>query len=218
MKKKLIGLVVVVLMFGRIVGANATLIDQSNGVIFDDVANQYWFQNMIHQTYDQQIAGISELNTAGSGYISPFWGDWRMADTVDMMNLWEYTGSELVVFNFSQMHIPTGSSATIGYVRARYNNESIDGYHFVAGLNIPLIIAGYPGVEVYPILPEKTVLSQYAAPDSDFVDAWIVADGSFSFIPTPVPEPATILLFSVGVACLAGIRLRKKPSVPDYTS
>jgi hypothetical protein len=186
MKKLLIGLEVVVMMCGGVLSVNATLIDQGDGTIFDDISGLYWQQEVglwDNMTYDQQIADIS------TNYVG-----WHMATSFDMQHLWSYEASAIGAI-FTPNYIGHDRNNTYG----RYDLYSTiwNNRHYRAGVSY------YPASSLY----YRTTLNTYDLPDDRIFDnygAWVIRDI------TPVPEPATMLLFGTGLAGLAGFRLRKK--------
>lgn len=204
MKKNVlkIGLSVGLFIFCLLGRANATLIDLGNGAIYDNIANQYWFQDLSYFTelnYEEQIISISILNSNTSQYLSPYWGDWHMASGLEMEALWMYEVSEIME-NFTPTIIYNDSLHYEGRYDLPYDNFR----HHTAAI---FEMYNYDSKSSY--YGKTPLYSPFCwTPDDDrwnMIGAWVTADA----ISTPVPEPSTILLFGLGLLGLAGVSRKK---------
>lgn len=184
----------VFLVFCVIGIANASLIDQGSGVLFDEEAAQYWVQDLSkfrNLTYSDQHAAIEAYTvTINDGTVL---SDWHVASRTDVDYLTSAVGgvSQLQTYflesgrlsfpNLTRTHW-TGrivGETNWGMTRTMYSVRSVNNY----------LDEGYIGIEV---------------------GAWAVMNAS---IPdaggSPVPEPATILLFGLGLLGVAGVNRKK---------
>ncbi len=120
--------------------ASASLIDMGDGVIYDDVNNQYWIQDLamfnsrssegVILYYAAQLAAIDALSESEE-YGS--YGEWRMATSDDIANLYSYSAAEIyAAFEPCLASTRTNTRGTlIGYAEyynARYDEASASGH------------------------------------------------------------------------------------------
>lgn len=186
--------------------SHAILIDITNTkeerVIYDDVANRYWFWDInafADQTYDHQISFINnELNS------SHFFGidSWHIAEFDEMMLLYNNTIEDLNKFN------PTLIDGENIWIQGRYFSPS-DPSPFQTGIffiyNAPDSIIN--GITYDNYLKEFIHPSEYIGPDykDKSLGAWVVSSNY-----TPVPEPSSFFLLAVSLASSLGFLLLKK--------
>jgi len=77
-------------MFCSVGNAGAPLTDKGNGAIWDDVTDQYWYQDVREWNKDEYMSTRQTINVTLNGsacsYQSGSWKDWRMEDITDMKN------------------------------------------------------------------------------------------------------------------------------------
>ncbi len=196
--------------------ANATLWDSSTdaslmgGVVYDDVADQYWIQdismfytlaNGSSGAYSALIDSIDGLNNYGSAWLSGDWENWHLASGSEAQSLiTNNTAAE--IGNVFQQANTSGS-----YLQGVINQVTYAGTHDV----LHIIDGNHDGVFDYIYH-----LGSMGWTDSNNLveAAWVVADavhnaGGGSGV-APVPEPATMLLFGTGLAGLVGFRKKTK--------
>jgi len=81
----LVLLIISIITFSGSVSAELVYIDK--GIIYEDVGDQYWFQDLsffTNKNYYEQIETIATLS-----------GNWRMANKEDIDNLWVYDEIEI---------------------------------------------------------------------------------------------------------------------------
>ena len=213
--------VLVIFMFLCLSGvSNATLIDQDDGTIFDNVSGMYWYQNLNDfkdHNYSQMLSTIGSLTTGGFS--------WHMATEADMDSLLDNVGEQTL---YGDETAPEASQITDTFtytstlstttlyqgiwesVRAdkpgchgvmqiqtrpateSYVNDDVDNYYFISGINKDLLYS---------------FVDKYSNPNTGaWVTTGVIDDGSSS----PVPEPSTILLLGSGLAGLAFYRRKRK--------
>ncbi len=185
-----------ILSFGG-VAAEATLLPSTqSGVIFDNVANKYWLTDLnsfTDMTYTEQIQLINARNDLGM--------NWHMASGDEMRDLWLGNGeSFLDMFQGPGLYAGRIDSETdyafggdwVGPWKDSYTN-GVDPAHMVA-------MFGWDGF----MLTGDSGFNFFAYDDLSHhgLGAWVVSDG-----PLPVSEPATLLLFTLGIL---GINLCEK--------
>jgi PEP-CTERM motif len=196
MKKRLIVLGIAALVFGGVWSASATLVDNGNGVIWDDSSNLYWMQDLsifANQDYSTQLSNISTYGGSTGA-------DWYMASGLEISTLWSYSKEEITSM-FTPTYMSGVPSNERTYYKGRYNEEDILSVgHLVASIEggIGRLIKSNLGVSGRGYFDNVTYSS---------IGAWVVYEGSN---PSPTPEPATMLLFGTGLAGLVGSRIRKK--------
>ena len=169
--------------------ANASLMDLGSGVLFDDVAEQYWVQDLSEfnqMTYAAQINAIgTHTITIGSTILA----NWRMAGASDVTSLLATIGG-----NYDHL---SNVSYPVAFLRAGYTysdpfsslwflgridkDGNADNTHAIWGYKQN---AGYP--QAYPgtsVIVDSEVSAKYGA--------WVVMD-------QPVPEPSSSALLGLG--------------------
>ncbi|MGV1099915.1 Lcl domain-containing protein [Thiovibrio sp. JS02] len=225
MKKIIIGWGVVGAIFLQ-GNAQAVLIDRGNGLIYDEDTNLTWLQN----------ANLAATNTFGVAGINPDGSmDWLTAQQwISAMNTANYLGYNNWRLPATDVSTLLNAGPTYdGYI---YNCTDIElGHMFYVelGNQAPLTKLGVfqPGHGLNNVGPFDQLLAEsywssteWAGSPADtayrmdfaeggldetwklfsFPHAWAVRDGDVS----PVPEPATILLFGSGLAVLARRRVK----------
>lgn len=218
--KKLFLSIIATCMFLCLSGvSNAALIDQGDGTIYDDVSSMYWYQDLNTfkgQTYNQMLSTIGGLTTGGLS--------WHMATEDEMDSLIDNVGEQNVYGSVmapeaSQItgtfihtnilstttfyqgiweSVPANGSAYHGVMQIQtrpatesYVNDDIDDYYYISGINQSLL---------YSFDDRYGSANTGAWVTSGFID-----NGSSS----PVPVPATMTLFGLGLLGLAGVNRRK---------
>lgn len=201
MSKQLFVIGIALTLFLRCSSSQATLIDLGNGVIWNDSGtieatdDNYWIQDLslfTNQTYDAQIASISALNDPVSGLLDDAWGTWRMASLDDINSIWHHSYATL-----TDTFLPSETRATgeiLWYGRVD-SPSGTDGHEWTN-------MWYYPSYGEVKYDPSGYIADTVAG--SHF-GAWVVADAV-----SPVPEPATILLFGSGLAGIVGYRRKQK--------
>jgi hypothetical protein len=186
MKKVYYLTIMLLFLFGFAGGANAALVDQGGGVIYDNTYELYWIQDLStfnSKTYSQQITAIGNLEDHEDGG-----GAWRMASAEDMATLWTYD-VDIVGGIFSSSWI--NSSNGIEYWVGRYDEASSSTAHYAGHISQDTsddwtkFDLGY-----------TTILDAFNYP----IDGAWVASG------TAVPIPPAVLLLASGLFGLVGIR------------
>ena len=202
--KNLLSIFLMTLMFSLgAVAVEATLLPSTqSGVIFDNVANKYWLTDLnfyTDMTYTEQIQSINGRNDLGMS--------WHMASGDETRDLWLGNGgSFLDMFQATQGdrlfsgRIDTSTTWANGGDwedpwKDSYTN-GVDPAHTVAMFGWDgFMLAGDSGFNFFAY----DDLSHHG------LGAWVVSDG-----PVSVPEPATLLLFTLGIM---GIKSSEKKTI-----
>ena len=217
MNKTVVGFLMVFLLCFAFFGtANAALIDIGSGIVQDnrgtagDASDDiYWLQNLSAfngQTYSAQKTAIEGVSITVGGDV---WDDWKMAGLTEMQALWSNTDAELAGM-FTHTYFDEGFRVWYG----RYDSSPVttSGQHFTAGL----VFSGFnqslseKNLETDSILDDHTEISA----DNWAYGAWAymtLDGGDEGNGEAPVPEPATMLLFGIGLLGVAGISRKKTP-------
>ncbi len=175
----------------------------NNGMVYDDVSGLYWYQNLndfSQMTYSQKISEISGLTTGGFS--------WHLATEDEMDSLIDNVG---VQYPYGSTPYPEASQITDAFIHTRFAS----GYYFYMGIYESIGGTGTHNIMEIQKLPANSDnfyfitginLSQWTAPDGNStsdIGAWVVADAA------PVPVPATMTLFGIGLLGLVGVNRRK---------
>ncbi len=195
---------------------SATLIDRGNGMIYDSNQNLTWLQDTNYaktsgygsdglMNWDDAVAWSENLTFGG-------YDDWRLPQLV--INSTEFGFS----FIISEILLGPASTITAGICfQPIVPNSTIQGDACVPG-NSPFTNIGsapfWYGIEdgnaswagdvggfLYPIA---------LYPKSESFQAWAVRDGDVAVI----PEPQSLMLIALGLACMAGVLHKTTQTTP----
>jgi len=200
--------------------AAAQLIDLGNGVVFDNVENRYWIQDLSlfsGQTHTQQLDTIASLNS-NSLYQNSAWSSWHLASYDEAYSLYTTWGSWENFFTPCDVGYASlqDGEGHYTYFWGRYDQTYIDSSSGTTYDKVmhktTLEINGVPqspwGGMVNLILPDSSETSFPAVS----VGAWVTANYISDYQPPQtVPEPSTLFLLIAGLAGLVGpIRMLKR--------
>ncbi len=211
MKKFVMGLGVALLIFGGVINTNASLIAYNDDVVYDNVANKYWFRDLSQfpdKTYDEQIILINAYS-----FTDAYRDGWRMASSVEYSNLLS-NGAMSIKSLFTPTKIQVNENNTVQYIkyyRGRLHDEVNDGMNTVEGFFFKNYWPG-SGINYYsPAVTGESTANMYYG-------AWVVADALHTTLKpiwieaqaNPVPVPSAVWLFGSGLIGLIGIRRKKQ--------
>lgn len=204
MKKKYVLLLILLSVFGVVATAQATLLEVGDGVVYDEVSDLYWYQDLTafaSRTYDEQILYIPDFTVADSNPDDVYsWGSWRMAEFEEIIGLKNGYSPYIISGVFVPTYTETTStgSAIVEDWFGRYVSPGSVGDPDI-NQNGAFRVALYSdGGWISDIIGASPGTS------SIYTGAWVVSS-------TPaVPEPTTLMLLCTGLVGLAFFRSRKK--------
>ncbi len=172
----------VLIMFGSLSTAGATLTAIEDTVVFDSNTGFYWVwdvEGFAGAIYSDQMTTIAVLSLTTT---EATYANFSMASAAEMLTLEAYTAGE-IDGAFNVLNTPFEDFVTPG---GRYDDIPDSGGHWAAA---PDLFTG--------------PLFTYGVADGDTtVGAWAVTN--------PIPEPSAIILLAAGLVGLAGIRRKFK--------
>ena len=196
MNKIVIFLSAVVLFFVTVGSANASLFPQGNGTVYDEASKRYWWQDLSDFTsmnYEEQVDAISDI---GYGF--------HLASDGEMEALFT---NEIQDIHDAFIHSGTSSGAQFYY--------DYFGFYELEGPLVPLENPTFPThyiamvefctTQPYPNYSSMS-LGEYYLKDTYYSSnfgAWVASA-------SPIPIPATLLLFGSGLIGIVGIRRKFK--------
>lgn len=202
--------------------AQARLIDNGSGLIYDDVKNLTWIKDMnLASTEKFGVTGDGMNMYAEYGQVGVM--DWSTAQTwIQAMNQAQYKG-------FADWRLPTSdeqpgynqSGSELGYMYyINLNNSAPDPVcgsscqpmsNLVPFTNVPPLYHSYwtsadffPSPDTGAWYFDFAYGYQYAVNKSEGQYAWAVRNGES----TNVPEPETLAVFGLGLLCLIAAKRR----------
>jgi hypothetical protein len=198
------GLVVVGLVLGLALPAQAVLLDRGRGFIYDNVLDITWTQNASlsgANTWDNQVAWADALSLVDT-VRDVTWDDWRLASMSVSSGL--PTGSAASAVDCSTATEEACRDNELGYMFYQ-NLGGPSGANLTGNQSFLTNIASlyWSGTEFAPNTSNAWLFSfgsgsQGANGKSSSFFAWAVHSGDVS-APAAVPEPSTMLLMGSGL-------------------
>jgi len=178
--------------------AEAALIDLGNGIIKDDVNNQFWYKNLreiaLFSSWSELNNLIDSLNN-NDDFKSNDIGTWYWAKSEDMSLLRSHSPEEI-----SSVFTPSRIAWNTIYYLGGYDEhspyQSDPTYRYYWGYKFDK--------ETNDLISQSSGSSYHPTPYNDNIGAWITAKE----IPTPVPEPTSILLGLLGLGGAVSLKRR----------
>ena len=203
----LTGLASGLLLVGIVEVANADLIGYAS-TVFDTDTNLEWctLTETTGFSYNQMLANFIDTNSRFYGY--------SYATTSDLYTLWNNAGYTGDFYNettepanvtaITYLYTLFGQTGTRPVNRADALYDDGDGES--AGTSY--LVPEYKGYSVARIFTDSSSPDDvnWSMVPGNNMGSWVHK----SSVPTPVPEPTTLLLVGTGLCCLVGSRLRKK--------
>ncbi len=181
-------------------GANASLFDRGNGMIYDDVRNITW---MADWHYAQPTNGMlwAEAKTWADDLVYGGFGDWRLPSALNpdgsQCNNYDCSGSEMgymFYVNWGATLYQSYSEGTNTANLALFNSVStINSGYYWTGTKLGDSLCAFGTSDGFSYCGRDERMSAVAVRDGD----------------VPVPVPATLALLGLGLAGIAAARRKQ---------
>lgn len=202
MKEFSVLMMAIMLCFGFSANGYATLTTittDGKEVVYDDIAEQYWWVYM--GTFQYETYGYQQERTYEHCVDTQYYGlsTWHVASLEEMQELYLNGAEEISSHFLVRWDVGAATVKRLGRYDSLAPPELNDTYsrHYLAGLNYDI------STGLSTLTPLQTLSVEDNTVDQS-ISLWVTASAP------PVPEPITMLLLSLGLAGIAGIRRKFK--------